>query len=292
VTPTTHVYRTVDGLDLLADVYAPASAPTGFFVWFHGGALINGSRADVPSGLVDLVLSANSMFVSIGYRLAPQVAIADIAADATAGWQWAAHHARLQGCPETAGIVGGLSAGGYLALLTGLSELRPRAVVSYYGYGTLDSPWYSTPSDHYRSTWRAVAEDEALRSVEGPTTEDGSTRPLGVDFYMFCRQTGRWPELAAGTTDGDELRRYSPTYHVTSKYPPTLLLHGTDDHDVPHAESAAFAAMLQLHEVDHEFISLEGFDHGLVPGDDPERIRRSSEATAKAVRFIRRSMNR
>jgi hypothetical protein len=159
--------------------------------------------------------------------------------------------------------------------------------VSYYGYGTLDSPWYSTPSDHYRRTWRTVAEDEALRSVEGPTTEDGSARPHGVDYYMFCRQTGRWPELAAGTTAIDELRRYSPTYHVTSQYPTTLLLHGTDDHDVPHAESAAFAAMLQLHEVDHEFISLEGFDHGLVPGDDPDRIRRSNEATARAVRFIR-----
>ena len=290
MTRTTHVYRSVGGSDLLADVYAPASAPTGFFVWFHGGALIMGSRADVPQGLADLVLSTNSMLVSIGYRLAPQVAIADIAADANAGWEWAVQHARQHGCAETAGMVGGLSAGGYLALLTGLSKPRPRAVVSYYGYGTLDSPWYSTPSDHYRSTWRSVSEEEALRSVEGPPTEDGSTRPLGVDFYMFCRQNGRWPELAAGTTDMDELRRYSPTYHVTSQYPPTLLLHGTDDHDVPHSESAAFAAILQLHEVDHEFISLEGFDHGLVPGEDPEFIRRSNEATAQAVRFIRRHL--
>ena len=286
MTVTTQVYRSVDGMDLFADVHAPATTPSKFVVWFHGGAMIMGGRGDVPADLLDLVLSSNSLLISIGYRLAPQVSIADIAADASAGWKWAIEEAARRGCRSSSGIVAGLSAGGYLALLVGLSDPRPSAVVAYYGYGTLDSPWYSTPSDHYQRTWRAVTETDAFHAVEGPTTTEGSDRPLGVDFYMYCRQTGRWPELAAGTTDRDELRRYSPTYHVTSEYPSTLLLHGTDDHDVPHAESAAIAAMLELHGVDHEFISLVGFDHGLVPGDDPDRIRMSNDATARAKAFI------
>jgi acetyl esterase/lipase len=240
---------------------------------------------------LDLVLSTNSLLFSVGYRLAPQASIADIAADATAGWQWASEEAVRQGCASTAGIVAGLSAGGYLALLVGQSEPRPGAVVAYYGYGTLDSPWYSTPSDHYLRTWRVVTEREAFRSVEGSTTTEGSDRALGVDFYMYCRQNGRWPELAAGTTDVDELRRYSPTYHLTTRYPPTLLLHGTDDHDVRHAESAAVDALLRLHDVDHEFISLESFDHGLVPGEDAERIGVSNAATERAKAFIRRHLS-
>lgn len=288
---TTSIYRSVNGLDLHADVYSPASTPSGFFVWFHGGALIMGGRADIPQDLLDLVLSTNSMLFSIGYRLAPQAPITEIAADASAGWHWATEEARQRGCPSTAGVVGGLSAGAYLALLVGLSNPRPGAVVSYYGYGTLDSPWYSMPSDHYRRTWRQVSEREALSSVAGPATSEGSTRPAAVDFYMYCRQNGRWPELAAGTTDITQLRRYSPTYHITREFPPTLLLHGTDDHDVPYEESAALAALLRLHAVEHEFISLEGFDHGLVPGEDPERIRRSNEATAQAKRFIQRHLS-
>ena len=291
MTVTTSVYRSVDGSDLHADVYSPASTPTSFFVWFHGGALIMGGRGDVPGDLLDLVLSTNSLLFSIGYRLAPQATIADIAADASAGWQWATEEALRRGCTSTAGVVGGLSAGGYLALLVGLSNPRPSAVVSYYGYGTLDSPWYSMPSDHYRRVWRSVTLTEALDSVAGPATGEGSSRPTAVDFYMYCRQTGRWPELAAGTTDSQELRRYSPTYRITREFPSTLLLHGTDDHDVPYEESAALAALLRLHEVDHEFISLKGFDHGLVPGDDPERIRRSNDATAQAKTFIARHLS-
>src|SRR4051812_27303494 len=228
---TTHVYRSVDGIDLQVDVHAPSSAPTSFLVWFHGGALIMGSRTDVPGDLLDLVVEGcNSILFSVGYRLAPQATIADIAGDATAAWQWAAAEAQRMGCRSTGGVVGGLSAGGYLALLVGLSDPRPQAVVSYYGYGALDTPWYSVPSDHYRRTWRLVTEADGLAAVAGPTTTDGSSRPLGVDFYMYCRQNGRWPELAAGTADREVLRAYSPTYHVTDAYPPTLLLHGTDDH--------------------------------------------------------------
>jgi acetyl esterase/lipase len=287
---TSHVYRTINGLNLEADVYAPAGAPRSFFVWFHGGALIMGSKTDVPGDLLELVLDASSLLISIGYRLAPQATVSDIAADAGTAWRWAMEEAQRRGCASSSGLVGGLSAGGYLALLTGTRAPRPIAVVSYYGYGTLDSPWYSEPSDHYQRTWRAVTRDEALAAVAGPTTIEGSDRPLGVDFYMYCRQNGLWPQLAAGTADPDLLRQHSPTYLVDSKYPPTLLLHGTDDHDVPHAESAAFAAMLQLHEVQHEFISLPGFDHGLVPGDSPEMIRASQVATEQAVRFIRRHL--
>lgn len=84
------------------------------------------------------------------------------------------------------------------------------------------------------------------------------------------------------------LRRLSPTYHVSSSFPETLLLHGTDDHDVPHSESAALAALLELHGVSHEFVSLPGFDHGLEPGSDPTRIRLSAEATNRARTFIKR----
>ena len=59
--------------------------------------------------------------------------------------------------------------------------------------------------------------------------------------------------MAAGVEcprDCHRLREHSPTYYVTEAFPPTLLLHGTDDHDVPHAESAGMAATPVLNKAE------------------------------------------
>jgi dipeptidyl aminopeptidase/acylaminoacyl peptidase len=46
-------------------------------------------------------------------------------------------------------------------------------------------------------------------------------------------------------------------------YPPTLLIHGTQDTDVPHEQSVAMDRELARHKVAHEFISVSGGGHGL-----------------------------
>ena len=97
---------------------------------------------DVPDELVDLAVRQGFPLVSVEYRLAPQAGIEDIASDAYAALRWAeTEESGLMGCDGSRTVVGGLSAGGYLALLVGLADPGPKAVVSYYGYGTLDSPW-------------------------------------------------------------------------------------------------------------------------------------------------------
>ncbi len=279
-------------MELRAEVFFPPrpDPACGLLLWFHGGALILGGRMDVPDELVDLASRQCFPLVSVEYRLAPQAGIEDIASDAYAALRWAqGEGSGLLGCDGGRTVVAGLSAGGYLALLVGLADPGPQAVVSYYGYGTLDSPWYSEPSLPHVAGLERVTEREAQEAVGRTVVADGHLRPDAWKFYIYCRQTGQWPTLAAGVRPPQQpqvLRRLSPTYHVSKRYPPTVLLHGTADGDVPYRESAAMAAMLALHEVEHELITLEGLDHGLDPGQDPWHQRAVQTANQQAAAFI------
>ena len=52
-------------------------------------------------------------------------------------------------------------------------------------------------------------------------------------------------------------------HHVTASYPPTLLIHGTKDTDVPYEQSVQMAKELSRQRVEHELITIEDAGHGL-----------------------------
>ena len=58
-----------------------------------------------------------------------------------------------------------------------------------------------------------------------------------------------------------------PVRNVSAEYPPTLLIHGTKDTDVPYEQSVLMARELALHGVEHWFIPIQGGEHGLGGGD-------------------------
>jgi acetyl esterase/lipase len=224
----TRSFRNVGGFELCLDAYVPdhGDRARGAVIWLHGGALVFGRRQRVPSKLLQIAARDDFVVVSPDYRLAPQATIAEIADDVIAALRWV----RDEGSAEFAFdaecvMVAGESAGGYLALLLGTVMPRPRAVLAYYGYGTLDSAWYTQPSDVYRQSMELVSERQALDAVRTGVVVDGDQRPDAWNFYVYCRQNGLWPKLVAGfdpATQNAELRRYSPTYQVTADFPETL----------------------------------------------------------------------
>ena len=50
--------------------------------------------------------------------------------------------------------------------------------------------------------------------------------------------------------------------NVTEDYPPTLLLHGNRDTDVPYQQSILMAEEFSRHKVEHELITMEDRGHG------------------------------
>jgi dipeptidyl aminopeptidase/acylaminoacyl peptidase len=75
-----------------------------------------------------------------------------------------------------------------------------------------------------------------------------------------------------------------PVRNVTAQYPPTLLIHGTKDTDVPYEQSVMMAEQLNRHGVEHELITIPGGEHGL-GGGDPKRI---DAAYQSALEFVKR----
>ncbi|MCX7417933.1 MAG: alpha/beta hydrolase, partial [Planctomycetia bacterium] len=86
---TTHVYKTVGDVKVEADVYRPEGAEARpVVVWIHGGALIVGGRSQVPKQILELCTRERFVFVSLDYRLAPEVKLPEIAADVQDAFRW------------------------------------------------------------------------------------------------------------------------------------------------------------------------------------------------------------
>jgi dipeptidyl aminopeptidase/acylaminoacyl peptidase len=72
-----------------------------------------------------------------------------------------------------------------------------------------------------------------------------------------------------------------PVRNVTKDYPPTLLIHGTADTDVPYEESVMMEREFKKHGVDFKFITLQNSEHGF-RGADPQAV---EDAYAAIVPF-------
>ena len=285
----THVYKSVDGLEILADVHRSAdNLVRPVAVWIHGGALIMGRRESVPGLLKQRLVEAGFAVVSIDYRLAPETRLAAIVEDVEDAFRWIRSRGpALFRADADRIVVLGSSAGGYLTLLTG-HRVRPRplALVAFWGYGDLIGPWYSTPSPHERHRRIVMTREEALAQVSGPPISNSSDRKGdGGAFYQHCRQHGIWPEEVSGWDPSDEAEKfepYMPLRNVTPDSPPTMLVHGTADTDVPYEQSALMAEQFRRYGVRHELVTFEGAEHGLGGWGSSDL----GKAYAGAVKFL------
>ena len=288
---TPYTYKQVGDLELKADVWRPDDEATRpVLLWLHGGGLIRGYRADIHRQIKSRFLDAGFAIVSIDYRLAPETKLPGIIDDLRDGYAWL----REKG-PELLGVdtsriaVAGDSAGGYLALLSGFCvEPRPAVLVALWGYGDITADWYTRPSQFYRTSQPLVSTEEAWQGMRGPPLASRSFNDeASRRFYRYCRQQGLWTKNISGfdpATQNDSLTPYCPARNVTGEYPPTLLIHGTDDSDVPHSQAIEMEQALARAGVEHRLISIPHAGHDLA-GGDPRQV---AEAYDAALQFVER----
>ena len=280
-TVTTFTYKKVGDLEIKLDVHrAPDKKIRPLAVWIHGGALINGGRQGI--GPARTLLAEGFVVVSIDYRLAPETKLPGIIEDVEDAFKWIRQHGRAKFFADTSKIaVLGGSAGGCLTFTTGFRvQPPPTVLVAYWGYGDLIGDWYSEPSPHPRHK-RAKLTAAQMKAIEsGPPIANGRNRKgNGGAYYQTCRQLGIWPEKVSGfkETDNKKFAPYMTALNVTKKYPPTLMIHGTEDTDVPHEQSLIMARQFKKHGVIHRLISVKGGEHGL-GGGKPADIRAAHAA--------------
>lgn len=288
---TTYTYKTIGDLQIQADVYrAPGEAIQPAILWIHGGALIWGSRRWLPPVQVDRYVDAGYTVIAIDHRLAPEVKLDEIVGDLDAAYSWVRREGpRLFRIDPNRTAIVGHSSGGYLTLMAGFRlSPRPAALVSFYGYGDIAGEWLSRPDPFY-SQQAAVSEEDARQAIGGRVVSDAATWDR-APFYFRARQRGLWPLEVVGCAPKSAPRAFDPLCpirQVTPTYPPTLLLHGDNDTDVPFEQSVLMAAELKRRGVQHELITMPGLGHVFDAAmDDPEVV----SAFDRVLTFLREQL--
>jgi acetyl esterase/lipase len=182
------------------------------------------------------------------------------------------------------------SAGGYLTLVTGhRADPPPRVLISFYGYGNIAGDWYGKPDPFY-NTFDRITEEKADSVVGEDELVDGTDSDRR-HFYMWCRQNGLWAKKVGGHEPVEELdwfAPYSPAENVGGNFPPTLLLHGTADTDVPYEQPAHMAGRLVDAGVEHEFITIKDGPHGFDHDPESGSTQQVADAFDRVIAFLKK----
>jgi len=133
----------------LLDIHLPQSDSFPVFIYFHGGGLEAGDKAD-ESVVFEYLTSKGIAVVSANYRMYPNAAYPDFIEDAAEATAWVFRKMGSYGLVEGV-YVGGSSAGGYLSMMLCFDERW----LAKHGLSPLDIRGYvhdaGQPTCHYNT---------------------------------------------------------------------------------------------------------------------------------------------
>jgi len=241
-------------------------------LYIHGGGFTAGDKAEYRSASVSADLArAGYVVVSCNYVLGakdkPGVWPRNIA-DCRDAVRWMRANAEAL-CldPDRIAVAGG-SAGGYLALMVGLSDDKT-------GPG-------GDPSAKHSAKVSAV-----------------------VDMYGVVNFSKHGKGVVPGVSAADQAA-YLPENQCDAKDPAVLILHGTADTTVDIAQSDAMAKALRAAKVPHEYIVVDGAPHtfdlhpkgkswkrtGVVGGVEVGSASDKPDLTAATLDFLARTIGK
>lgn len=245
------VYKRANGQDLKLDVITrgpslsegvrPGSGaqshnrPT--LIYIHGGGWVHGSKEIYGWWALPFVARGMNL-VNVEYRMA-NVSLAPAAVeDCRCALRWVYRHAKEYGFDTTKLVVAGHSAGGHLALITGMlgpssefdnscahalghDPLKVAAIVNFFGI------------------------TDVVDVLEGPHRQDWAVEWFGSLPNRM--------ELA---------KKLSPISYVNSGLPPIITLHGELDGGVPYPQAVRLHQALDRVGVPNQLVTVPGGGHG------------------------------
>jgi acetyl esterase/lipase len=226
------------------DVYVPRTAgPHPTILHIHGGGWVGGTRESVVLRTLPY-LEMGFAIVNISYRLG-QVAQAPAAVeDCLCALKWLARNAKQYNFDLSKVVIMGYSAGGHLAMATGL--IPPSAGLDRQCPGT------ETVKPAAIVDWYGIADVAEL--LDGPNMKSYAVQWLGSQPNRV--------EIA---------KRVSPMTYVRRDMPPMLIIHGDADPTVPYQQAVKLNAAIQQAGGTSEFLTIPKGGHGNFPPADQVR---------------------
>jgi len=229
-------YLTANNYEAKLDVYAPrtTSGPAPVLMYIHGGGWVGGTKES--AFLVTLpYLEMGWAVVNVEYRLG-RVSLAPAAVeDCRCALRWIYRNAKTYNFDTSRIVTTGHSAGGHLALTTGMlqatagldrqcpgeEDLKVAAIVNWFGI------------------------TDVVDILDGPNMKTYAVAWMG------------------SMTNRDEIgRRVSPLTYVRPGLPPTITIHGDADPIVPYSHAVRLREALDKAGVPNQLVTVPGGKHG------------------------------
>jgi len=239
-------YSIANATELKLDLYLPKkrtpSVPT--LILFHGGGWVAGQKERNVLQLLPY-LSLGWAVVNVEYRLAQNSPAPAAVEDCRCALRWVTSHARQYSLDTTKIVLTGGSAGGHLALITGMLPL----------HSAFDRQCPTDESVRWREgsepqinvaaiiNWFGIT--DVAEMLDGPNSKHYAVEWFGS---LANRQ-----ELA---------RQLSPITCVRSGLPPIITIHGDQDDIVPYSQAVRLHAALEKARVPNQLITIHGAKHG------------------------------
>lgn len=257
-------YTTANGHECKLDVYRRVTSDTATVtvVSIHGGGWVGGTKEGAVMNILPY-LSMGCSVVNVEYRLA-SVSLAPAAVeDCRLALRWVIQNARKYHFDPSRIVVTGGSAGGHLALMTGMLDST----------AGLDAPmaWdQSRVPLHVAAiiNWFGITDVRDLLS--------GANRQQYAVSWL-----GSQPDREKVA------ERVSPMTYVRKGLPPILSIHGDRDDLVPYTQAVRLHRALSAAGVPNQLITVPGGRHGGFTSDQRTNIYRTIQEFLRTSGILR-----
>jgi len=229
-------YLTANNYDAKLDLYLPrnATGPNPTLIYIHGGGWVGGTKESSVLSLVPYLEMGWSV-VNVEYRLGRVSPAPAAVEDCRCALRWVISHAKEYNFDTGKIVVTGHSAGGHLALTTGMlpasaglerqcpgnEDLKVAAIINWYGITDVND------------------------LLDGPNMKTYTVAWMG------------------SLANRDEIaKRVSPLNYVRQGLPPILTIHGDADPTVPYSHAVRLHEALNKAGVPNQFLTIPGGKHG------------------------------
>jgi len=229
-------YLTASNWEAKLDLYVTRAAdkPQPTVIFIHGGGWTGGTKEGRDLAILPY-LDMDMNVVNVEYRLARVAQAPAAVEDCRCALRWVIQNAKQYGIDVNRLVVAGESAGGHLALTTGLlpasagldrqcpgpDNLKVAAVINWYGISDVNE------------------------LLDGP-----NMKPYAVTWL-------------GSATDREQIaKRVSPLTYIRAGLPPVFTIHGDADPTVPYTQSVRLHKALADAGVANELMTIPGGKHG------------------------------